>query len=537
MFTAQKVSYAATNSFSTLVLDYVAESTQLESFYAYAPNEISLAQAIHDRKRFPIDRALLVQVLKEQYKAIVEVEAASQVYENIDLLLQENTFTVTTAHQPNIFTGHLYFFYKIIHAIKLAQHLKAQHPTNNFVPVFYMGSEDADVAELGEITIKGKTFNWQTTQTGAVGNMLVDDALLEILQELVAQLQDEPYLQALQENLLLFFTKGTTIEQATFKLVHYLFAQYGLVVLLPNNAALKTAFNPIVNKELTEQFSAKAVAETIAAFPKEYKVQASGRAINLFYLKDNFRERIEQQGEDYVVVNTNYRFTKAEILTEVEKNPQHFSANVVLRPVYQETILPNIAFIGGGGEIAYWLELQQVFKEANTFFPALVLRNSFGIVDDATQKKIERLELNYEQLFASEFDLINSYVKRHAKHNLTITEEGAKLKAVYETLEIKAAAIDETLVTHVRALHAKAENKLNILQKKMLKAEKKHFDWQQEHIQKIRASLFPRNGLQERVDNGLAYVAKYGSNFVEAILEHSNAFKAEFTILTEKHNG
>jgi bacillithiol synthase len=329
MFTAQKVPYAATNSFSTLVLDYVTESTHLESFYAYAPNENGLAQALHDRKCFPVDRALLVQVLKEQYKAIEKVEAASQVYGNIDLLLQENTFTITTAHQPNIFTGHLYFFYKIIHAIKLAHHLKVQQPTNNFVPVFYMGSEDADVAELGEITIKGKTFNWQTTQTGAVGNMLVDDALLQILQELVSQLQGEPYLQALQQNLQLFFTKGTTIEQATFKLVHYLFAQYGLVVLLPNNALLKASFNSIVKKELTEQFSAKAVAETIASFPKQYKIQASGRAMNLFYLKDNFRERIEQAGNDFIVVNTNYRFTKAEILAELEKNPQHFSANVV----------------------------------------------------------------------------------------------------------------------------------------------------------------------------------------------------------------
>jgi bacillithiol synthase len=534
MFLSEKITYATTKSFSKLVLDYVAGDAALQSFYNFSPNNNGFAKAIEERKHFPVNRKLLVEVLKKQYAAIGNEE---KVTANIELLLNNDTFTITTAHQPNIFTGHLYFFYKIVHAIKLAVHLKEQFPQQNFVPVFYMGSEDADVEELGEVTIKEQTLHWKTTQTGAVGNMLVDDELLALLQQMASLLKTEPYAEPLLQNLQHFFAKGETIEQATFKLVNYLFGKYGLLVVLPNNAALKQTFNAIVSRELLEQFSEKAVIETIAQFPAQYKVQASGRAINLFYLKDNFRERIEQQSEKYTVVNTNISFSKEEILRELEKYPERFSANVVLRPVYQEIILPNVAFIGGGGEIAYWLELQKVFKEANAFFPILVLRNSFSLIDTATHKKITRLSLNNLQLFATELEVINGYVKQHAKHELNLNTELEKLQAIYIELESKAAAIDATLSKHVKALQAKAEKRLQLLQKKMLKAEKKHFDWQQEHISKIRKWLFPNNNLQERVANGLEYVAKYSPAFIDELLMHSNAFEPQFTILTEKDNG
>ncbi|MEQ1554115.1 MAG: bacillithiol biosynthesis cysteine-adding enzyme BshC, partial [Ferruginibacter sp.] len=377
MFTNHKISYNQTNSFSKLILDYLDNVTALDNFYNYKPNIKGIKKAVADRKNFPVNRKLLVDTLSNQYATL---QISDKLKANIALLSSENTFTVCTAHQPNIFTGHLYFIYKILHAIKLCVELKTAMPENDFVPIYYMGSEDADLAELGEVHIKGYKYKWQTTQTGAVGRMVIDKNFIEIIDSIAGQLAVEKNGTAIVDIVRKTYKEGLTIEKANFHFVHYLFNESGLVVLLPDDKNLKATFAPIITKELEEQFSEKAVVQTVAAFPKNYKVQAGSRAINLFYLKDNKRERIEAVENGFAISNTNINFTKEEIFLELKNNPERFSPNVILRPVFQEIILPNIAFIGGGGEIAYWLELKNVFTETGAFYPPLILRNSFTTV-------------------------------------------------------------------------------------------------------------------------------------------------------------
>jgi len=332
------------------------------------------------------------------YKTVL---ASKKVKTNIDPLLYEDTFTITTAHQPNIFTGHLYFIYKILHAVKLAEFLKTQIPGSNFVPVFYMGSEDADLEELGHVYINGIKHEWKTNQTGAVGRMKVDKDLVKMLDAIAGEITVHPFGDEIINQMKACYVEGTTIEQATFKLVNALFGEYGLIVLLPDNAAFKKPFIPVVEKELKEQFSNKIVEETAAKFPKEYKVQASGRELNLFYLKDDMRDRIEKKGGKFTTHDSQLTFDDSQIKKELETHPERFSPNVILRPVYQEMILPNIAFIGGGGEIAYWLELKKVFKAVNVPFPVLVLRNSFMVVEKSYSAKVKSLGFAVNDLFKS----------------------------------------------------------------------------------------------------------------------------------------
>ncbi len=531
MFSSTKILYSQTNSFSKLVLDYLNDAEQLQPFYNYPINLDGFKKAVKDRSSFEVNRKLLVDVLNDQY---ANTQISGKLKSNIENLLQQNTFTVCTAHQPNIFTGHLYFIYKILHAIKLSETLKAAMPENNFVPVYYMGSEDADLDELGEVHINGTHYKWQTNQTGAVGRMLIDKNFISIIDAIAGQLSIKKNGEEIIQKVSNFYQEGTTIEAATFLFVHYLFNNYGLVILMPDNRLLKNEFASIITKELIDQFSEKAVAKTVAQFPKEYKVQAAGRAINLFYLKDNSRERIEVANDHFVIANTTTAFTKAEMLEELKNYPERFSPNVILRPVFQEMILPNVAFIGGGGELAYWLELKNVFETANAFFPPLVLRNSFAVINKNTHEKIEHVGLGVTDIFQSEKNLIEKIVYQQSTLMLDIKEEKEELKNLYEKIKSVAGNIDNSLNCHVHALRTQALNRLEILEKKMLKAEKKKFETQQRQIKKIKSAVYPNNNLQERVDNILEYITLYGNSFIDMLHQHSNDVKAEFTILIEQ---
>lgn len=530
-FEAGKISYKETNSFSGLVIDYLSADPLLKDFYQHPPALNGIIEAIEERKKFSVNRNLLVQELKRRYE---ELDLPEKLCCNLDALLNENCFTVCTAHQPNIFTGHLYFVYKIIHAVKLADELNAALSAYHFVPVYYMGSEDADLGELGEIQVNGKKYTWNTAQTGAVGRMQIDKEFLALIDGLDAQLAVEKHGKEIIAALRKFYSAGKTIEQATFEFVHYLFGEYGLVILLPDTAAWKVSFAPVIQKELREQFSKKAVNETLASFPAAYKVQVEGRNINLFYLKDNTRERIEKKGDDFVVANNSVKFSEEEILKELELHPERFSPNVILRPLLQETVLPNVAFIGGGGEIAYWLELKKVFESCGVPFPVLILRNSFMVISQETAERIAKLGFKQNDFFKSSQQLLNEIVARRSKHKLNLEQEKAAINAAYQQVSNDATAIDITLQKHVTSLQKKALHRMEELEKKMLRAEKKKFEAEQRQLQKTREQLFPGGTLQERVNNLLPYYAVYGKEFISSVYQASSGLDQQFTLLTEK---
>lgn len=530
-FKAQYLPYRKTGVFSAIVQDYVSGEAALKDFYQYEPSISGIKKAIRDRKKYPYNRGLLADEMARQYEGL---PVNPKVAANIESLRNEKTFTICTAHQPNIFTGHLYFIYKIVHAIRLADKLNDKIKSVHFVPVYYMGSEDADLEELGEVTINGKKYIWQTDQTGAVGRMLVDKAFIELMNALEGQLAVEPHGKEMLELIRNAYTIGKTIERATLELVHHLFAEYGLLIFLPDNPAFKKEFHAITYKELTEKFSQKAVAKAIAAFPEQYKVQAAGREINLFYLKENLRERIEVVGERYFIANSSVRFTKEEINTELTNHPERFSPNVILRPLFQEQILPNVVFIGGGGELAYWLELKNVFSEVAIPFPVLILRNSFMVVNKNVAANTNRLQFKWNDLFKSEKELIEIFVKKASTLQLLLTEEKKSMQNLYGKIQSAAMAVDVTLSRHVDALSVQAQRKITQLEKKMLKAERKKFEAAQRQLSKIKSKLFPGGTLQERVDNLMPYYAAWGRMFIKTIYDHSLSLEQEFCVLVEK---
>ena len=526
--TATTLHFSATGFFSKLVADYINADEKLLPFYQHLVDLEGIKNAVRYRMQYDTDRKLLVDKFNEKYSGL-QLTEKQQI--NINLLLNENTFTITTAHQPNIFTGHLYFIYKILHAVKLADYLNGQLPDTNFVPVYYMGSEDADLDELGFVVINGEQYRWATKQTGAVGRMKVDEALVHLIDLFAGQLLVEPHGAAIVDVMKKCYEVGTTIEHATFMLVNQLFAAYGLLILLPDDAAFKNAFSPIIAKELSSQFSHEAVKLTVNQFPAEYKVQTSGRDLNLFYLQNQSRERIEKVGDHFKILNTGLQFSEQQMAEELKNHPEKFSPNVILRPVFQEFILPNIAFIGGGGEIAYWLELKKVFAAAKVPYPMLIVRNSFLVVEQKYQAVAYKLQLSPGAIFNTEFNLMNEFVKSGAINQIELTNEKNQLQALYQHISNVVGKIDPSLQVHTAALYVKTNKRILALEKKMMRAEKKKYLVQQQQLHKIKSQLFPGNNLQERVENFMGLYARYGESFIKALYENSLTLEQQFTVL------
>jgi bacillithiol synthase len=530
MFAVQRIPYNQTNSFSRLILDYLSGSDALRSFYSCRPDLEGIKTCIGERMQFQTDRKVLVNVLKEQY-ALHNASAATVA--NIEALMNENSFTVCTAHQPNLFTGPLYFVYKVLHTIKLAAHLKENLPQYHFVPVYYMGSEDADFAELNHTYVDGKRLEWKKEQKGAVGRMTVDKTLLQLIDELEGQLVYEPFGKDVVALLRRCYVTGRTIQEATFELVNEMYGEWGLVVLMPDNPALKALMKKVFEDDIFHNTSSELVAEASEKLDEQYKAQAHPREINLFYLKENIRERIEKKEDGYFVLNTDLRFTEGELREELDKHPERFSPNVILRGLYQETILPNLAFIGGGGETAYWLQLRALFQHYRVPYPVLLLRNSFLIVEKKWQEKLQRIGLSATELFGLEDELMKAIVKKHSGKAISLNGNFEKAEDLYEQIRVQAESIDQTLSQHVAAIKKRSLNELQELEKKMLRAEKRKFADQQRQLATLKKALFPNNGLQERVENFSGYYAKWGKDFIEELLKHSPALEQEFTILSE----
>lgn len=524
------IPYDKTGYFSSLVTDYLQHSKTLQPFYQYSCNEEGITQAIADREKYPVDRQLLVTTLEKQYQSIDKHGAVTK---NIHSLLDENTFTICTAHQPNLLTGYLYFIYKIVHAIKLADYLNGQHPDKHFVPVYYMGSEDNDLDELSVFRYNGKKYRWDGNgQKGAFGRMRTE-GLKDLLNELFRVLgppgdDTEQLKQLLTEA----YLKHDNIAAATLYLVNELFGRYGLIVMNPDEAGFKKAMQHVIEDDLLNHTPSEIVTAQATGLAEQYKMQAYPRKINLFYLHDQLRERIEHTGDKWQVLNTGISWTKDELLAELNAHPERFSPNVILRGILQETVLPNVAFIGGGAEVAYWFQLKELFTHYKVFYPVILLRQSVLWIEPAESGKMKQLNINIEELFKTEDSLVEDYIHANSNGHWKTGEEQKVLDELMNGLKVKATSLDPTLKASAEAALAKMQHQLTVLEKKMLRAEKRKKETETNRYTKLKNTLFPNNSLQERTENFIEYYPLHGTGFVEDLYKGIEPLRNEFLVIS-----
>lgn len=529
------ISYKETGYFSQTVIDYLEDKPELRSFYSYRPDWKGF-EALLQHKKVVADRNLLARVLTEQYQTIspLTTHHSPLVKGNIDLLKSENTYTITTGHQLNIFAGPLYFIYKIVTAIKLARQLKERFPDKDFVPVYWMASEDHDFAEINYTNIGGKKVHWWYEASGATGR--IDPVTMrQALNQYKGVLGLDHHAEELAEIVENAYAKFSRLADATRYLVNALFGQYGLVIIDADDHDLKKQFAHIIEEDIIEQHSSKNIETTNEQLKKLHvHIQVNPREINFFYLNDGLRERIIFEDGVYKVLNTEISFTKEELKKEIQITPEHFSPNVVMRPLYQEYILPNIAYVGGGAEVVYWLELKSNFEYYKVDFPILILRNSGLVIPKQSVSKVTRMELPLTELFKSTDAIKTNWIKQHSDHELSLKEERGELYQVLENIKLRSLKIDPTLAQSTSAIQARLEHAIDRLEKKLIRAEKKNYHTRLEQIDHIKAELFPKDSLQERSENfGLFYV-KWGQQFIDELIRHFEPLDFTFTVLTEK---
>ena len=330
----EKVSYEQTSFFSEFILDYLSGDERLTPFYHRSPHLSSFKAQIEEKQKQNINRSVLVEALNEQYSS---VDTSDFVTSNIQLLEQEKTFTVTTGHQLCLFTGPLYFIYKIITTINLAEELKRAYPDFNFVPIYWMASEDHDFEEINHVHVFGQKLAWNQPQEGPVG-VMPTESLSSTLEELKDVLGDSSAAKDLYRLFSESYIGSKDMSSATRALVNALFSKFGLVVLDAGTIALKKEAISLIKKDVLDQRNYPLIQEVNNDLGK---AQAFVRPINFFYLQERSRNRIEQDGSDFVVLNSDLRFTREELSQEIENHPERFSPNVLLRPLFKELLLPK----------------------------------------------------------------------------------------------------------------------------------------------------------------------------------------------------
>lgn len=512
-----------TGQFSALFLDYIHQKPEVSTFFNQYPTIGNFKKLMDGKKFKDSHRKVLLERLNFQYQGIKLSEVTDR---QIQSLADSTTFTVTTGHQLNLFTGPLYFIYKIVSTINLADQLNQAYPEKHFVPVYWMATEDHDFDEICYFKLDGKKYQWKTNQNGAVGDFELDESFKAFFKDVVGFVPDF-FKEAYQSSV--------KLSEAVRKYVHHLFGEKGLLIVDGNDAALKKIFVPVIQEDLF-QHTPQVLADTQTKKLEElgYKSQIFPREINLFYMDQGIRERIEKSGTIYKVLNSEISFTEKELMDLVETNPERFSPNVVLRPIYQEMILPNLAYLGGPAEVAYWLQLKGIFDHFEVPFPALMPRNFAVVLDGAIDRKIQKLGLSDEMLFQTLEEWKKDFISAHASMDIKLNHEKEALSLVFKEAGKTASGLEKSLGSAFEAAEVRALKILDQLGQKVRKAEERKWDIKIKQRETIFSYMNPGGSPQERVENFMRFYLE-DQDFIQKLHELFDPFDFSYMILKSDH--
>ncbi len=520
-----QIPYNKVKALSDKDVSYQLSTQQFAPYLSYEPSISAFSQAIKDRQDFDIDRPLLVSVLNSTYKD----GATSTQMTNIAALADVKTFTIVTAHQPIVLGGPAYYIYKICSVINVCKQLSVLHPDCHFVPTFVSGAEDHDFDEVKNVHLFSKTITWQTDQTGPVGRFDLQ-GIEEVLSDFKGMIGSQPNAAKIVTIFEKALAKANSYNEFVFEWVNALFGQYGLIVMNMDDERIKRRFIPIIQKEIFDRPSETLVKETQEKLNNDFhfKSQAFAREINFFYLLPGKRERIIFEDGLYKINNTELTFTEDALRSQIEAHPDCFSPNVVMRPIFQEYILPNLAYIGGGGEIAYWLERKSQFAHFGVYYPMLIRRNSLMILSKSIQKSIHKLSLSEDDLLLDEVDLIRAFASRSAGENADIAEELSTVEKTFHALATKAKSVDPTLEGMVMAEAAKSIKSIQAIEARLIKSLKSREEVSIQQISNLKSKLFPGGGLQERTDSFWSLYANESEDLLDQIIDICDPMQKDF---------
>jgi bacillithiol synthase len=514
-----------------LFLDYLYEFENVKKFYRHdfrnKEEYLKIFKTISETSRE--FRSDIPKIIHSQYQGF---NLSEKTKKNIDLLKEKNTLAVVTGQQLGILGGPLYTFYKIITAIKLAEHLKERYDAYNFVPVFWLEGDDHDfeevrsvnvINELNEVTkisYDDEIVDEEIRQS--VGYLQIKESISSFFNNLDNNLRDTEFKPELLNKLKENYSTGKTFKQSFRELIFWLFDEYGLITFDPQDIIIKNLLKPVFKKEINNfrQHTEKLV-EVSATLEETFHAQVKVRPVNLFYSNEDGRFLIEPVENEFRLRRKRMKFTLDEIINEIDNKPENFSPNVLLRPICQDYILPTAFYVGGPSEISYFAQLTPLYDFYNLTSPIIYPRISATVYEKSLENILEKYNLSFEDTFVSSGDLKTKVINSLSKKSIDdiFSESNNQIEIVIDHLKEKLFEFDKTIADATGKYRQKILSYLDELKSKAIDAQKKKHEITLRQIDKLANSLFPNNNLQERELNFVYFYDKYGEGFMKKLFD------------------
>ncbi|MBN2572458.1 MAG: bacillithiol biosynthesis cysteine-adding enzyme BshC [Ignavibacteriales bacterium] len=527
----------------SLFLDYLYE---FENVKKYFNNDFRNKEKYFDifnhlsEKERP-HREIIADIIKEQYS---NYSVSDLTKENIKKIKSNKTIAVVTGQQIGLFGGPLYTFYKIITTIKLCKKLQQQTDKFKFVPIFWMEGDDHDFNEIKSfnvistdnniINIKYDDEQPQDTNRGSVGNMTLSHKILDVLNELNNHIVDTEFKTDILNFLNSTYISGRTLSDAFKNLLFKIFDEYGLIIFNPSDAKVKEILKPIFKQEI-ENFRkyTDIIVNNTAELDDLYHAQVKINPVNLFYSDEEGRFLIEPVDDEFRLRNRRKRFSKQDILDNIETHPEKFSPNVLLRPICQDYLLPTAFYIAGPSEISYFAQLIPLYKIYNIIQPILYPRASITIVESKVNNFLSKYGLALYNLFLEDKILTNQFTNAIGEidyDNLLHTTKN-NIENLINDLKLNIQKLDKTLVGTVDNTLEKINQAIDYLKLKVDKSQETKFDTALRQLRRAKNILFPNNNLQEREINFIYFINKYSFAILKYIFDEINIELFEHQII------
>lgn len=499
---------------------YVTEASRLRDFYPYSPDVPGIRRAAEHVRYETGIRAAVVAILREQNGRFGSGETTSR---NLDCLAG-GALAVVTGQQVGLFTGPAYSVYKAIAAVRVARDLtEGGTPA---VPVFWMATEDHDLAEiqrtnwLGRDALEIVTLDPQEEPGGRVGEIHLGEGVRAAVEKARAQL-DGPGAAAISRVLAESYTPGETFGSAFARLMARLFATQGLILLDPLDKRLHMLSAPLYhrvieeNVELTRDLLARSRQLEKAHYHAQVKVTES--SVPLFLSLDGRRLPIRRRNNGFVVGNR--QFTAAELLGIAGDHPEDFSANALLRPVLSDWLLPTAACVAGPAEIAYLAQSEVLYRRLLGRMPAVLPRASFTLVEPRIARLLKKYDLKLGDFFRGA-QFLRSKMERQSFSRLVSGrfDKGEKqIRKILESLRQPLKKLDKTLLGARNTAERKVLYQFERLRQKTARAEAFRRGVIDAHEQQVTDALYPHRGLQERSLCLLPFLARNGLELLDTL--------------------
>ncbi|MGC6414265.1 MAG: bacillithiol biosynthesis cysteine-adding enzyme BshC [Bacteroidia bacterium] len=448
------------------------------------------------------DREVLYRVISDQY---AEVNLTSKESEQLKKI-KDGAFVVTTGQQLHPFLGPVFVWNKIFTAIETANWVEDKYGVS-VVPIFWMASEDHDFEEVKHIPFLGRSYEWKNNQNGSVGRMKVD-GIVDVCDQILLDFHHDSTIVKYFTTFRQIYSNSNNMAEATRKVLHFLMGDVGIIALDPDSKELKELAVDLWISELTDENFQALTIQNKELRNNNISVLVNPRRTQLFKLTKHDRQRIDKSEDGYQLKNGESLSTE-ELKQLIAENPECISPNVLLRPIYQQKILPNIAYVAGPSEYYYWLELTQEFYQNHLTLPWLVLRSGSLFLPNSAKKKIQKLGLEIDTLYYTTNEL-SKVVLEKIEGEYTLDLEVNALQVEFEKIwkslfKAKTEGLKDLKKKHQNIVKELLHLSNSIKTGESLNTEKKNL---LEAILKVKHEFFNPQKPQERIDFYIDWLVK-----------------------------